>query len=220
MTLKVRIITSAILIFAALTYLFSWSPLFSVRSISAVGAPKEVSEAALISKSKVAIGDKLSRIEPRSIERSLGELSWISSASVDRNWIKGRVTISVVSRIPVGIYKGKAIDKSGTLFVLPGKNPPGLPVVTAATPELGLEAISLFTNLPEELRQATITVSASNANAISSWQILGDRELKITWGSSRDLELKVTVLKALLALPENKRIKRVDLSAPHAPIVK
>jgi cell division septal protein FtsQ len=220
MTLKVRIITSAILIFAALTYLFSWSPLFSVRSISAVGAPKEVSEAALISKSKVAIGDKLSRIEPRSIERSLGELSWISSASVDRNWIKGRVTISVVSRIPVGIYKGKAIDKSGTLFVLPGKNPPGLPVVTAATPELGLEAISLFTNLPEELRQATITVSASNANAISSWQNLGDRELKITWGSSRDLELKVTVLKALLALPENKTIKRVDLSAPHAPIVK
>lgn len=220
MTLKVRVITSVILVFAALTYLFAWSPLFSVRSISTVGAPKEVSEAALISKSKVFIGEKLSRIEPRSIERSLSELSWISSASVDRNWIKGRVTITVVSRTPVGIYRGRAIDKSGTLFELPGKNPPGLPVVTAATPELGLEAISLFTNLPIELREATITVSASNANAISSWQDQGDRNLKITWGSSKDIDLKVTVLKALLALPENKSIKRVDLSAPHAPIVK
>jgi cell division septal protein FtsQ len=220
MTLKVRVIAGAILIFAALTYLFAWSPLFSVRSISTVGAPKAVSESSLIAKSKIVVGDKLSRIEPRSIERSLSELSWVSSASVDRNWIKGRVTITIVSRIPVGIYKGKAIDTSGTLFELPGSNPPGLPVVSAASPELGLEAISLFTNLPTDIRQATITVSASNANSISSWQDQGDRRIKIMWGSATDMNLKVTVLKALLALPENQRISRVDLSAPHAPIVK
>ena len=212
--------TSLVILFAALTYIFAWSSLFSVRTISTVGAPKEISAEALIAKSEISIGEKLSRIEPRSIERSLKEISWISKASVDRNWLKGAVTIEVVPRIPVGIYMGKAIDKSGTLFALPGKKPVGLPVVSATSPELGLEAIALFTNLPEELRLATISVSASNTNFISSRQEQGDRKLKITWGSSRDLDLKVTVLQALLELPENKSIKRVDLSAPHAPIVK
>jgi len=220
MSLKVRVVTSLIIIFAALTYLFAWSPVFTVRTISTIGAPKDVSAAAIIAKSDISIGQKLSRIEPRSVERSLSELSWVSKASVDRNWIEGAVTIEIVPRIAVGIYKGKAIDKSGTLFELPGKSPEGLPVVSASSPELGLEAISLFTSLPVELRLATVSVSASNTNAISSWQQQGSRKLKITWGSSSDLDLKVTVLQALLELPENKAIKRVDLSAPHAPIVK
>jgi cell division protein FtsQ len=220
MSLKVRVVTSLIIIFAALTYLFAWSPVFTVRTISTIGAPKDVSSAALIAKSDISIGEKLSRIEPRSVERSLSELSWVSKASVNRNWIEGAVTIEIVPRIAVGIYKGKAIDKSGTLFELPGKSPEGLPVVSASSPELGLEAISLFTSLPVELRLATVSVSASNTNAISSWQQQGSRKLKITWGSSSDLDLKVTVLQALLELPENKAIKRVDLSAPHAPIVK
>ena len=220
MPVRVKVIGVVLALFVALTYLFAWSPVFSVRSIAAVGAPVDVSEAALISKSQIRIGEKLSRIEPRSIERSLEELSWIKQASIARDWIKGKVTITVTPRIAVGMYKGKAIDSSGTLFVIPGKVPAGLPQVTAASPKLGLEAIALFTNLPSEIQQSIISVTASNANSISSWQEQGGRKLKVTWGSARDLDLKVTVLKALLELPENQTIKRVDLSAPHAPIVK
>jgi len=220
MKVRVKVIASVLLIFAALTYLFAWSSIFSVRSISATGAPAGVSEAALISKSEIRIGEKLSRIEPRSIERSLEELSWIKSASIDRNWIKGSVAIAVTPRVAVGMYKGKAIDSSGTLFIAPGKIPAGLPQVSAASPQLGLAAISLFTNLPLEIRESIISVSAVNENSISSWQEVNGHKLKVTWGSEKDIDLKVTVLKALLALPENQSIKRVDLSAPHAPIVK
>jgi cell division septal protein FtsQ len=220
MQARVKVIASVLVLFAALTYLFAWSSIFSVRSISATGAPAGVTEAALISKSEIRIGEKLSRIEPRSIERSLEELSWIKSASIDRNWIKGSVTIAVTPRVAVGMYKGKAIDSSGTLFIAPGKIPAGLPQVSAASPKLGLEAISLFTNLPLEIRQSIISVSAVNENSISSWQDENGLKLKVTWGSVKDIDLKVTVLKALLALPENQTLKRVDLSAPHAPIVK
>jgi hypothetical protein len=46
------------------------------------------------------------------------------------------------------------------------------------------------------------------------------KNLEIRWGTNSDNELKLKVYKALLALPENSAIKRVDLSAPHAPIVK
>ena len=220
MPVRVKVIGVVLALFAALTYLFAWSPVFSVRSISAVGTPVDVSEEALISKSQIRIGEKLSRIEPRSIERSLEELSWIKQASIARDWLKGKVTITVTPRVAVGMYKGKAIDSSGTLFVIPGKVPTGLPQVSAASPKLGLEAIALFTNLPSEIQQSIISVTATNTNSISSWQEQNGRQLKVTWGSARDLDLKVTVLKALLELPENQTIKRVDLSAPHAPIVK
>jgi cell division septal protein FtsQ len=220
MNARVKVIASVLVLFAALTYLFAWSSIFSVRSISATGAPAGVSEAALISKSEILIGEKLSRIEPRSIERSLEELSWIKSAAIERNWIKGSVAIAVIPRVAVGMYKGKAIDGSGTLFIAPGKIPAGLPQVSAASPKLGLAAIALFTNLPLEIRESIISVSASNENSISSWQEENGRNLKVTWGSVQNIDLKVTVLKALLALPENQSIKRVDLSAPHAPIVK
>lgn len=220
MSVKVKVIGSALLLFAVLTYLFAWSPVFTVRTISTMGAPAGVSEAALISKSEIRIGEKLSRIEPRSVERSLEELSWIKKASIERDWIKGEVRITISPRIPVGMYKGKAIDGSGTLFVIPGKVPAGLPQVTAASPQLGLEAISLFTNLPTDIQQSIISVTATNENYISSLQEQNGRTLKVTWGSVQDLDLKVTVLQALLELPENQSITRVDLSAPHAPIVK
>jgi hypothetical protein len=46
------------------------------------------------------------------------------------------------------------------------------------------------------------------------------RALSVKWGSNAENSLKVQVFQELLKQPENKRIKRVDLSAPHAPIVK
>ena len=217
---KSSLIALTVVVFAGLVYLFAWSPVFEVKAISATGIPEGIRSEMIIEKSGVEIGEKLSRIDPRSIERSLEELSWVKSASIDRNWVNGEVLLNLTSRIPVGIYQGKAIDRSGTLFLIPGKTPPGLPVVSAASPELGLEAIDLFTHLPADIQGATISVSAANTNFISSWQMRDGGKLKITWGSSQDIDLKVSVLKALLDLPENKEITRVDLSAPHAPIVK
>jgi cell division septal protein FtsQ len=92
--------------------------------------------------------------------------------------------------------------------------------VTSATPELGLEAIELFRKLPLSLRQNLISISASSNSSIWSVEMRENRRLLVQWGSLDDLALKVNVYKLLLALPENKSIKRIDLSAPHAPIVK
>jgi hypothetical protein len=47
-----------------------------------------------------------------------------------------------------------------------------------------------------------------------------NRNLLVQWGSLENLPLKVRVYNTLLALPENKTVKKIDLSAPHAPIVK
>jgi len=217
---KARIIAISVVIFVALVYLFAWSSLFSVKGIEVTGLPRELSTETVISKTDIVLGEKLARIEPRAIEKKLSEMSWVKQASVDRNWINGHVTIALASRVPVGIFQGKALDASGKLFELPGKTPKGLPVVSARSPALGLDAIELFTALPIEIQGQVISINAANESSISSWQNYSGRQIKVVWGSSRQVDLKVSVYRALLALPENKNVKRIDLSAPHAPIVK
>jgi cell division septal protein FtsQ len=206
--------------FIALTYLFAWSPVFTVKEISINGLPKQIVKEVLIKESGINLGDQMARIEPRSIERNLQEISWIKQAAISRHWINGSVTIDISARIPVGIFQGRAIDSSGALFDLPGNPPADLPVVRAATPELGLSAIELFTNLPTDMRQSLISISAANSSAITSQQFFGSRKVKIQWGSVESIAFKVSVYRKLLELPENKNVREVDLSAPHAPIVK
>jgi cell division septal protein FtsQ len=212
--------TITVAVFAGATYLLAWSPVFEVSTIIVKGAPKEVSSAVIVRASKISIGDKLARIEPRSIDNRLAEINWIESADLSRNWISGEITIAIKPRMAVGLYKGRALDSSGKIFDLPGQAPDQLPVVTAASTELGLEAIQLFRELPLSIRENLISISASNKSSIWSVEMRENRKLLVQWGSLEELALKVRVYKALLALPENKSINKIDLSAPHAPIVK
>jgi cell division protein FtsQ len=220
MNKKARYLALGALAFAALIYLLAWSPLLSVKSISTSGLPTSVSSEFLIKKSTITIGEQLARIEPNAVEKSLEEISWIRSASVSRHWISGEVSIELSTRIPVGLYKGKAIDATGALFEVPGRTPSGLPTVTASSPQLGLAAIKVFTSLPQDLRDSLISMSAANESSIVSWQQVRSHPVKVSWGTPEQLTLKVSVYRALLALPENKELRRIDLSAPHAPIVK
>jgi cell division septal protein FtsQ len=207
-------------VFVGATYLLAWSPVFEVSTITIQGAPKVVSSAVIVRASKISLGDKLARIEPRSIDNRLAEINWIESADLSRNWISGEITISITPRIAVGLYKGRALDSSGKIFDLPGKAPDQLPVVTAASAELGLNAIELFRELPLSIRENLISISASNKSSIWSVEMREKRKLLVQWGSLEELALKVRVYKALLALPENKLVSKIDLSAPHAPIAK
>jgi cell division protein FtsQ len=220
MNLRNRFVALSIILFAAAVYLLAWSPVFTVKSIDVLGAPSSVSTSSLINKSGVTVGEKLARIEPRSIEKFFDEISWVKSASVSRNWISGNVSIEMVPRVAVGIYKNKALDADGVIFDLPGATPHGLPVVSASSPALGLSAIDLFSGLPADIKDSMISLSASAESTITSWQQLGASKIKVTWGSASQINLKVSVYRALIALPENKAIRRMDLSAPHAPIVK
>ena len=44
--------------------------------------------------------------------------------------------------------------------------------------------------------------------------------VEINWGDEQQLDQKYSILVALLKLPENNKIKQVDLSEPSAPVVK
>jgi cell division protein FtsQ len=207
-------------LFIGATYLFAWSSLFEVSAITVEGNPEAVAAQVIVQASDISVGDKLARIEPRSIDNRLAELNWIESADLSRNWISGEITIVVRPREAVGLYRGRALDSSGEIFDLPGQAPNQLPVVTAASTELGLQAIELFRELPISIRENLISISASNQSSIWSVEMREKRRLLVQWGSLENLPLKVRVYNALIALPENKSVKKIDLSAPHAPIVK
>jgi cell division septal protein FtsQ len=217
---RTRAVIVAILLFASLTYLFAFSPVFQVKTINISGTPKGVSQSLILETAQIAIGDKLARIEPRTVSTRLSSLNWISAIKLDRNWFRGEIQLTITPRIAVGIYRGRVLDKTGTLFDLPTGTPSDLPEVRAANPQLGLLAIELFKELPSDLRNSLLSMNANHESSIASVHQRGSGEIKIQWGSSEDMALKVKVYRALLELPENKDITMVDLSAPHAPIVK
>jgi cell division septal protein FtsQ len=220
MNKRAKFLLASLALFTLIVYLLAWSPYLTVKEISIVGAPKEVAASVITQQSEIAIGDKLARVDPRAIKNRLSELNWIKSAEIDRQWLNGAVTISITSRVPVGIYDGQVLDATGVLFDYPSQVPEGLPVVISSTPELGLDAISLFKKLPQQIRKNLVSISAVKESSISSTQLIRGKLVVVQWGSLTEIALKVRVYQALIALPENKILKRIDLSAPHAPIVK
>jgi cell division septal protein FtsQ len=207
-------------IFAGLIYLFAWSSIFSVSAISLTGAPTPDTEKTILQTADIAPGQKLARVEPRAIAHRIENLTWIKSVEISRNWINGKVDIAITPRTPTAYFNGATMDASGTVFTLPGFDGGELPRVSASTPELGLSAIALFQGLSPEFKKRVISLSAHNDSNFAMQVMLLGREIRVLWGKNEKSELKIQVINSLIALEENKNIRRIDVSAPHAPIVK
>ena len=63
-------------------------------------------------------------------------------------------------------------------------------------------------------------MTIGSATSFSTNVAIGEQEVLIRWGSATEIALKIKVLQGLLALPENTKLRVVDLSAPLTPIVK
>lgn len=214
------IISFVVALFAGLTYLLAWSNIFTVSAISIDGAPTASSKESISEVANLRTGDKLARVEPRAIAHRISDIDWVESAEISRNWISGEVVLTITPRTPTAYFNNRVLDASGKVFTLPGFSGAELPRVSASTPELGLVAINLFQNLPESIRADVLSLAAYNESNFSLKVDRGQKELQILWGANEENELKTEVIDALLALPENKNIRRIDVSAPHAPIVK
>ena len=212
-------------IFGGGSYVLGWSNLLTVRSIEITGAPSEQSKELIIRSLDIQPGEKLARIDPRSISARLAANNWIQSSKVSRNWLNGKVAISVTSRVPVALYTEPGqpqvtLDASGKIFTLPADLPDGLPKVSATSVDSGLAAIKVFTELPAEFSAGIDRLSAARPSNLLIYGVFSGRDMRIIWGDGLDTDLKVKVITALLEQPENKSIRMIDVTAPHAPIVK
>lgn len=218
---KHRLLTFfTILVIAGLTYLLGWSNVLTIKAISYSGAPTKSSEAVVKNLTNLEVGGRLARIETRKISGRLQTLPWIESADVSRNWLSGKILITVMPRIPIATFNGELMDASGTRFELPGGFKSKLPSVFASDTKSGLAAIKLFTKLPTEFSTRTSAFTATSPENMYFKIAEGKRVLMVIWGSNKEVELKLKVYKALVALPENSKIKKIDLTEPRSPIVK
>lgn len=212
--MKRKLITgSVVAILAGATYLLGYSSFFTVSSVEVTGSNRAVSTG-------ITKGQKLARVEPRAVSAKLENLDWVESAEISRNWINGKVVIHLTQRTPIATFKNQVIDSSGKSFIPQGARPSELVDIQAADLKDATKAVHFFTQLPEELKSTLTVVKVRSTGALVLITENKGKRLEIRWGTNSENELKLKVYKALLALPENADIKRVDVSAPHAPIVK
>lgn len=209
----------------ALAYLLGWSSFFSVKGVEISGAPTPAVQVEIEKKSQVAVGQQLARVNPQSAARKIEKSPWIKDAKISRDWLSGVVRIEVTPRVPLAFFNsdqipGQTIDEDGQLFTLPGYTNPDLALISAKSPESALKANELFTQLPENFRAQITSMLATSTNTFTLNSVINGREIRIRWGDNQDMALKISVINKLLKLPENKRIKLIDVVAPYAPIVK
>jgi hypothetical protein len=222
---KTLAIATILILFGAGSYLLGWSSLLTVKQIEINGAPTLISEKTIAKSLNLSLGDKLARVDSRALANRLKANDWIESADISRNWINGKVVIDLQPRTPVALYTapGKpqvALDASGASFQLMGQVAAGLPKVSSSSVASGLIAIEVFTEMPKEFSEGIERLTAVSPTNILIDGKFSDRTMQIVWGDGEDLSLKIKVITALLELPENKSIRLIDVTAPHAPIVK
>jgi cell division protein FtsQ len=209
-----RLIALAAVLFLGLaSYALGWSTLFTVSSVEVKGTDQFLPQ-------NVQVGEKLARVEPRAVAATYEKFAFVRDAQVSRNWISGKVTISITTRTPIAIFNNQAIDESGKAFVVKGNLPASLPTIQAADVESAVTAVKFLLTLPTEIKSGLKILKVRSTGAYVLEVDVEGRNVEVRWGLATDNELKAKVYKALLAQPENAKLKRMDLSAPHAPIVK
>ncbi|MCX6439311.1 MAG: cell division protein FtsQ/DivIB [Actinobacteria bacterium] len=210
---KRLIALATVIILGLASYGLGWSTLFTVSSVEVKGTNQFLPQ-------NVKIGEKLARVEPRAVAASYEKFAFVQDAQVSRNWVSGKVTISITTRTPVAIFNNQGIDESGKAFVVKGNLPDTLPQIQASNLEIAVTAVKFLTSLPDEMRSALKILKVRSTGAYVLKVDVEGRNVEVRWGLATDNELKAKVYKALLTQPENAKLKRMDLSAPHAPIVK
>lgn len=198
---------------AGSAYVLGYSTLFTVSSVEVIGSTRPLNTG-------ITKGQKLARVEPRAVATQLEKLDWVKSAQISRNWINGKVVVELTSRIPIATFENRVIDSTGASFVPQGRRPEGLILIQAADLEAAKAAVNFLTQLPEELKKSLTVLKVRSTGALVLITQNNGKDIEIRWGTNSENDLKLKVYKALIALPENSEIKRVDVSAPNAPIVK
>jgi cell division protein FtsQ len=232
---RLFILLLAITLISGSSYLLGWSSVFTVSKITVEGTSSRAEIFRELSSDSIelAVGSKLARIETRAIKRSIGMLEWIDEVNVSRDWFDKSINISVREKKAVA----KAIttknglinfDVSGEIFKPISASQQSIQerlplVITEGNDSAQLASVaSLLAQMPTQMADLILnlkSISVANSGYIQMETKVNELPLRIDWGLASDIDLKIEVLNALLKLPENKRIKRVDLSQPELPIV-
>lgn len=232
---RLFILILAITLISGSSYLLGWSSVFTVSKINLEGTSSRAEIFRKLSSDSIEldVGSKLARIETRAIKRSIGMLDWIDEVNASRDWFDKSINVSVREKKAVA----KAIttknglinfDATGDIFKPISASQKSIQerlplVITEGNDSAQLASVaSLLAQMPTQMADLILnlkSISVANSGYIQMETKINELPLRINWGLVSDIEQKIEVLNALLKLPENKRIKRVDVSQPELPIV-
>ena len=204
---------------AGLGYLLGWSNLFSTKSVQITGAPTAALEKQIRQVTNIEAGTPLARIEPRILQSQIDKFDWVERASIQRNWINGRVIIAITPRTAVAAVGDKYIDPTGFLFTAPVAPSGNLPQIYAVDSSTRLSAIELFLAFPDIFASDVRSLTATGNQFLITIENESGK-YGINWGRSGNTSLKIKVFRKLISLPENRKINYLDLSDPNSPIVR
>ena len=209
----------SILIIATMAFVFGWTNLFTVKKVAVSGSPNSQITKQVLQIADINIGEKLARIEPRNIESNLAlaGIDWIENVKISRNWVSRKVTINLSAREAIAVSGSQYVDANGVLFTSPVKLNKELTELNAKDDSARAAAAEFYLSLPKELQKEVTVVAAT---AAKNFQILLKKRVRINWGDASNTELKLKIYRALIALPENEKIRLMDVSDPTKPTVK
>jgi hypothetical protein len=246
--LKRPLLIASILVLIAAAYVLGWTKIFVVEKVIIDSSDKKIVADVMTKINQapavVTVGEPLARVDRREIASRLRELVWMENVQLDRRMLSGELRLKILPRNPIGrlvAQDSSNIDSVGFMdrdlefFYLP-REAVARAVASGETgwatmPELSLMADGdevrgdvrfIIESLQKEKSgiEEIHRVTAKDQESISTTVTREGRKLDISWGSVKELELKVEVMNRLLELKANKRVNFIDLSNPIAPIVK
>jgi len=217
----------AITLVSLLAYLLGWSGLMTIDQIKVSGLSKTQKVSNLTAKeviklSGIKISQPIARVNASSVKRKLLTLPEILDVKVNRQ-LPSSVLIELKMRkveIAVTASGGGFLigDASGVTFAKVNKVPRGVPIIKTSTSKFLLsQTLLVFQSLPTKIQNRVISIDAKTRDSITFNLNEG---VQIIWGGSQEQDLKIEVLNALLADPNNNKVKNFDISSPLAPTVR
>ncbi len=240
--IKTPALVLSILILALATYVLGWSQVFTVEKIIIDSKDKKIVKEVMAkinqSPAVVEIGQPLARVDRREIATRVREMLWVENIKLDRRLLSGELHIAVIARDPIGrlIPKDSTnvesigfMDRDLENFYLPAEAVAralasgewsDMPEISIQNDSKGLrsDVAQLIETLQGNALQVE-RVQAKDQLSISTKLVKEGRRLDISWGSVKDIELKIEIMNRLLELKENKSVKNINLSNPISPIV-
>ena len=215
-------------IIAGFSYGLGWSNLFQVKIVALTGSTHTAEIQSKLTASGVSLhmGERMARVDVKAVNRVISSIDWISRVEISRNWLSGKVGIAITEKKAVAGFAGsdgsmQYFDSAGNIFHSPDVLST-LPEVTFASDDQPSRqaAAVLIADLPSDLRSSLLSLHVISPESLVMTSSLVTPSVEITWGDTSQIDIKVKVLRALLALPENKKVRAIDLSQPSNPTAK
>lgn len=205
-------------------YMLGWSKLLVVKKIELSANGNEALISQIIEPADIHLGLPLARVNLSKINRDLASQKWIKHLNINRHWATGNVSIMAIPRIPVARYEVNGavayFDSQGVSFAAPSA-PTNLPLITfSSQDQASKQAVADFlTHIPSDFLAGMSELQVLSSESIKMTTTLPSFSgLQISWGSPTQLALKVNVLRHLLAIADNAKVIRIDLTNPLAPV--